>query len=106
VQFFGQPPNLLAAPGVDVSGTGQTNLFKYAAGLDPLDPNSRFTLTIAPVPDPGPVGAVPCRAKESDLPPALRRSDLHGHGDAEPAPSAAGARLPAHRQTTSATRGR
>ena len=47
-QFFGlNNPN--AAPTVDFDGTGQTNLFKYLAGLDPLDPNSRFTLTLAPV---------------------------------------------------------
>ena len=31
------------------TGTGQTNLFKYIAGLNPLDPNSRFTLAIQPV---------------------------------------------------------
>ena len=30
-------------------GTGQTNLFKYAAGLNPLDPTSRFMLVIHPV---------------------------------------------------------
>ena len=42
--------NPLAAPAVDASGTGQTNLFKYIAGLDPLDPNSRFALAIEPVP--------------------------------------------------------
>ena len=42
-QYFGlNNPN--AAPHVDFDGTGQTNLFKYIAGLDPLDANSRFTL--------------------------------------------------------------
>ena len=46
-QFFGlNNPN--AAPTVDFDGTGQTNLFKYLAGLNPLD-GSRFTLTLAPV---------------------------------------------------------
>ena len=46
-QFFGlNTPN--AAPTVDFDGTGQTNLFKYLAGLNPLD-GSRFTLRIAPV---------------------------------------------------------
>ncbi|MEO5721521.1 MAG: hypothetical protein ABIR71_08635 [Chthoniobacterales bacterium] len=35
---------------VKVSGTGQTNLFKYVAGLNPLDPTSRFTFSIASVP--------------------------------------------------------
>ena len=44
-QYFGLN-NPLAAPGADASGTGQTNLFKYTAGLNPLDPNSRFVLTI------------------------------------------------------------
>lgn len=51
VQYFGQPPNSNAGPNVDFDGTGQTNLFKYIAGLNPLDPNSRFILKIAPVPD-------------------------------------------------------
>ena len=35
---------------VDVDGTGQTNLFKYIAGLDPLDATSRFVLKAAEVP--------------------------------------------------------
>ncbi len=48
VQHFGLS-NPLAAPAVDASGTGQTNLFKYTAGLDPTDPSARFTLEIAPV---------------------------------------------------------
>ena len=49
VQYFGvNNPN--AGPNADFDGTGQTNLFKYIAGLDPLDPNSRFTLSIAAVP--------------------------------------------------------
>ena len=48
-QYFGlNNPN--AGPNVDFDGTGQTNLFKYTAGLNPLDPNSRFTLTIRSVP--------------------------------------------------------
>ena len=47
VQYFGlNNPN--AAPNVDFDHTGQTNLFKYIAGLNPLD-GSRFTLSIAPV---------------------------------------------------------
>jgi hypothetical protein len=50
VQYFGQPPNPNAGPNVDFDGTGQTNLFKYIAGLNPLDPNSRFTLQIQPLP--------------------------------------------------------
>ena len=52
VQYFGLPPNANAAPSVDFDHTGQTNLFKYIAGLNPLDPNSRFVLKIAPVPNP------------------------------------------------------
>ncbi|MCE9608914.1 MAG: hypothetical protein K8R23_01675 [Chthoniobacter sp.] len=47
VQYFGQNnPN--AGPTVDFSHTGQPNLFKYLAGLNPLDPNARFTVAIAP----------------------------------------------------------
>jgi hypothetical protein len=33
----------------DADGTGQNNLFKYAAGLDPTKPSSVFTLKIATV---------------------------------------------------------
>ena len=44
-QYFGLD-NPLAAPGVDADGSGLTNLFKYTAGLDPIDPNSRFMLDI------------------------------------------------------------
>ena len=49
VRFFGQPPNANAGPNVDFDHTGQTNLFKYVAGLNPLD-GTRFELSIAPVP--------------------------------------------------------
>ncbi len=49
VQYFGLPPNANAGPNVDFDGTGQTNLFKYIAGLNPLDPNSRFILSIQSV---------------------------------------------------------
>jgi hypothetical protein len=45
VQYFGQPPNPLAGPNADADGTGQTNLFKFVAGLNPLD-GSRFTLSV------------------------------------------------------------
>ena len=48
VQYFGLN-NPLAGPTVDADGTGQTNLFKYVAGLNPLDANSRFGLTIRAV---------------------------------------------------------
>jgi hypothetical protein len=47
-QFFGlNNPN--AAPGMDVTGTGQNNLFKYVAGLNPTNPASVFVLQIAAV---------------------------------------------------------
>ncbi len=49
VQYFGQPPNPLAGPNADADGTGQTNLFKFIAGLNPLN-GSRFLLNIQPVP--------------------------------------------------------
>jgi hypothetical protein len=48
VQYFGQPPNANAGPNADPDGTGQTNLFKFVAGLNPLD-GSRFTLSISSV---------------------------------------------------------
>ena len=48
VQYFGQPPNANAGPTADFDHTGQTNLFKYIAGLNPLD-GSRFTLSVAKV---------------------------------------------------------
>jgi hypothetical protein len=47
VQYFGQN-NSLAAPTADADGTGQSNLFKYVAGLNPTD-GSRFSVTVAPV---------------------------------------------------------
>ena len=50
VQYFGPPPNANASPNVDADGTGQTNLFKYIAGLNPIDPASRFVVSIQPVP--------------------------------------------------------
>ena len=49
IQYFGAN-NPKAGPNVDADGTGQTNLFKYIAGLNPIDPSSRFTFTIQPVP--------------------------------------------------------
>lgn len=52
VQYFGQPPNPNAGPLVDPDGDGQDNLFEFLAGVVPIDANSRFTLKIAPVPDP------------------------------------------------------
>ena len=49
VRYFGMN-NPQAGPNVDADGTGQTNLFKYLADLNPLDPNSRFVLAISAVP--------------------------------------------------------
>jgi len=51
VQYFGTPPNPDAAPTADADGTGQDNLFKYVAGLNPTNPGSVFVLTIADVPN-------------------------------------------------------
>ena len=45
VTYFGAAPNAQAAPAADADGTGQNNLFKYVAGLNPLD-GSRFVLSI------------------------------------------------------------
>jgi len=50
VQYFGQPPNANAGSLVDFDRDGHANAFEYIAGLNPLDPNSRFILKIAPVP--------------------------------------------------------
>ena len=48
VQYFGlNNPN--AAPTKDASGTGQTNLFKYIAGLNPTDHSSVFRVSVQPV---------------------------------------------------------
>jgi beta-glucanase (GH16 family) len=47
--YFGSTTNALAAPDVDADGTGQNNLFKYVAGLDPTNPASVFILTISGV---------------------------------------------------------
>jgi len=47
-QYFGQNnPN--AAPNKDADGTGQTNLFKYTAGLNPTDRTSVFRVAVQPV---------------------------------------------------------
>ncbi len=47
VEYFGAN-NPLAAAGVDADGTGESNEFKYIAGLDPVDPTSRFITTVSP----------------------------------------------------------
>lgn len=48
IQYFGLE-NPDAAPNTDVTGTGQNNLFKYVAGLDPTNTTSLFRLRIEPV---------------------------------------------------------
>ncbi len=45
-QYFGPAPNPAAAPDNDATGTGQNNLFKYVAGLDPTNAASVFRLRI------------------------------------------------------------
>jgi hypothetical protein len=48
--YFGTTANAGdAADTADVTGTGQNNLFKYTAGLDPTNPAAMFTLQIANV---------------------------------------------------------
>jgi PKD repeat protein len=49
VQYFGSTNNANAALGVDADGTGQNNLFKYVAGLDPTNPASVFQLQVVAV---------------------------------------------------------
>jgi len=46
IQYFGSFTNLAAASGADASGTGQNNLFKYMAGLNPTNPASVFVLQL------------------------------------------------------------
>jgi hypothetical protein len=51
IQYFGSTNNAKAALSVDADGTGQNNLFKYVAGLDPTNPASVFVLTVAIAPN-------------------------------------------------------
>jgi hypothetical protein len=48
-QYFGPAPNPNAAPDYDATGTGQNNLFKYVAGLDPTNAASKFVLRVEAV---------------------------------------------------------
>jgi hypothetical protein len=50
LRYFGCATCPQAAPDADDSGTGQNNLFKYIAGLNPTDPASTFGLRIQAVP--------------------------------------------------------
>ena len=47
LQYFGSN-NPLAAPNADATGSGQNNLFKYIAGLNPTDRTSRFVTAVGP----------------------------------------------------------
>jgi glycosidase len=47
----GKTTNALSCATCDVDGTGQNNLFKYVAGLDPTNPASVFVLRIQNVPN-------------------------------------------------------
>lgn len=47
----GTTTNSQSCATADLTGTGQNNLFKYVAGLDPTNPASVFRLRIATVPD-------------------------------------------------------
>ena len=49
--YFGAatPSNSFDCATCDFDGTGQNNLFKYVAGLNPTNPSSVFVLTILPV---------------------------------------------------------
>jgi hypothetical protein len=49
VRYFGID-NPKAAPDRDADGDGQSNLFEYKAGLDPINARSRFKMSISPVP--------------------------------------------------------
>lgn len=49
-QYFGLPPNALAAPSADPDGDGQDNRFEFVAGIVPTDPDSRFDFAIDAVP--------------------------------------------------------
>ncbi len=51
MQYFGDPAatDATTCATCDFDGTGQNNLFKFVAGLDPTDPAQVFTLQIAPV---------------------------------------------------------
>jgi len=49
LQYFGSTNSSQAQPTADADGTGQNNLFKYVAGLNPTNPASVFVFNIAGV---------------------------------------------------------
>ncbi|HEX3720733.1 MAG TPA: hypothetical protein VH595_22515 [Verrucomicrobiae bacterium] len=46
IQYFGSVTNPAAAPNFDADGTGQSNYFKYVAGLNPTNSSSVFAFSI------------------------------------------------------------
>jgi PKD repeat protein len=56
LQYFGCTNCSQAQPTADADGTGQDNYFKYVAGLNPTNPSSVFTFSIAAAP--GQTGAM------------------------------------------------
>jgi PKD repeat protein len=51
LQYFGCTACPQAQPAADADGTGQDNLFKYVAGLNPTNAASKFVFNIASVPN-------------------------------------------------------
>jgi PKD repeat protein len=51
LQYFGCTNCPQAQPGTDADGTGQDNLFKFVAGLNPTDATSVFVFSAASVPN-------------------------------------------------------
>jgi PKD repeat protein len=51
LQYFGSTNSSQAQPTADADGTGQNNLFKYIAGLNPTNPASVFVFNVASVPN-------------------------------------------------------
>jgi len=47
IQYFNSTNSAIAAASADADGTGQNNLFKYVAGLDPTNPASVFLFAIS-----------------------------------------------------------
>ena len=48
MRYFGSVTNPAAAPNFDADSTGQSNYFKYVAGLNPTNTSSVFTFNTAP----------------------------------------------------------
>ena len=47
IQYFGSTTNPLAAPDADATGSGDNNLYKYIAGLDPTNPSAVLQFQLA-----------------------------------------------------------